>query len=343
MKAGPSSETRGRVPFTSMVPSISHAPRSPHTGRTGNGCSRVTVTHEQPFRSTRDPRRARRPDAPSHHRDARYRRAPGRRARGAAPHRAAGRQQAPARAGGRRRGRAHERRDPQPLRLGARWPRGRAGVADRDLGRRVVLLRAAPRERSSIMTIPPIVRQVVVPASAPVAYAAWTRQIGDWWPLERHSVFKHDNTVAFVDDEIVETSSTGETTTWGTLLAAEPPSSLTFTWHPGHGPDRASTVAVDFVPIADDRTLVRLTHTGWEVFAEPLAAREEYRGGWIGVLDKFRTAMPATPEADQDVWLLLESAPGLAAGESVFAHPLFAEHLVFIDKLKADGVLVAAG
>jgi uncharacterized protein YciI len=204
------------------------------------------------------------------------------------------------------------------------------------------------------MTIPPIVRQVVVPASASVAYAAWTQQIDQWWPLRRHSVFKDDNsptrgapgeapTVAFVGDEIVETSSTGETTTWGTVIAAEPPGSLTFTWHPGHGPDRASTVAVDFVPIADDRTLVRLTHTGWEVFADPLDAREEYRGGWISVLDAYRNALPVEPAEDQDVWLILESTPGLAAEESVFAHPLFAEHLEFIDKLRTDGVLVAAG
>lgn len=193
------------------------------------------------------------------------------------------------------------------------------------------------------MTIPPIVRQIVVPVSASDAYAAWTDQIDQWWPLQRHSVFEHDNSVAFVGDQIVETSSTGETAIWGTLLATEPPGNLTFTWHPGHGPDRASTVAVDFVPIADDRTLVRLTHTGWEVFAEPLDAREDYRGGWIGVLDAYRGALPVTSDEDQDVWLILESTPGLAAEGSVLAHPLFAEHLVFIEKLKADGVLVAAG
>jgi uncharacterized protein YndB with AHSA1/START domain/uncharacterized protein YciI len=193
------------------------------------------------------------------------------------------------------------------------------------------------------VTIPPIVRQVVVPASASVAYTAWTEQIGEWWPLHRHSVFDHDNSVAFIGDQIVETSSTGQTATWGTVLAAEPPASLRFTWHPGHEADRASTVAVDFVPIADDRTLVRLTHTGWEVLAEPLDAREEYRGGWIAVLDTYRSSLPATSSEEQDVWLVLESAPGVAAKDSVFAHPLFAEHLVFIDKLKADGVLVAAG
>ncbi|KAA1395335.1 SRPBCC domain-containing protein [Aeromicrobium ginsengisoli] len=193
------------------------------------------------------------------------------------------------------------------------------------------------------MTIPPIVRQVVVGASASDAYAAWTRQIGTWWPLQRHSVYKQDTSVAFVDDQIVETSSTGETATWGTVISAEPPSSLTFTWHPGHGAERASTVTVDFVPIGADRTLVRLTHTGWEVFAEPLDAREEYRGGWVGVLANLRAALPPSSGGAEDVWLILEAAPGLAATGSVFAHPLFAEHLVFIDKLKADGVLVAAG
>ncbi len=193
------------------------------------------------------------------------------------------------------------------------------------------------------MTIPPIVRQVVVPASASVAYAAWTQQIAEWWPLQRHSVFKEQNSVAFVGDQIVETSSSGETTTWGTVVAAEPPSRLTFTWHPGHGPERASTVAVDFVPITDERTLVRLTHTGWELFAEPLDAREEYRGGWVGVLDTYRLGLPVVESEEEDVWLILESTPGLAAEGSIFAHPLFAEHLTFIDKLKADGVLIAAG
>lgn len=192
------------------------------------------------------------------------------------------------------------------------------------------------------MTIPPIVRQVVVPASASAAYAAWTQQLDQWWPIRRHSVFK-DGTVAFVGDQIIETSAAGETTAWGTVIAAEPPGNLTFTWHPGYGPERASTVAVDFVPIGDDRTLVRLTHTGWEAFAEPLDAREDYRGGWVGVLASFRGALPIAPEDERDVWLILESTPGVAAEGSVFEHPLFAEHLVFIDKLKADGVLVAAG
>lgn len=134
------------------------------------------------------------------------------------------------------------------------------------------------------MTLAPIVREIVVPAPPDVAYAGWTERIGEWWPLPSHSVFEHDNAVAFVDDEIVETSATGETATWGRVIQADPPGRLVLTWHPGRGPESASTVAVDFVAVDDGRTLIRLTHSGWEVFAEPSTAGEDYGQGWPIVL-----------------------------------------------------------
>lgn len=193
------------------------------------------------------------------------------------------------------------------------------------------------------MTIAPVIRNVVVSASPDVAYEAWTSHIGDWWPLSRHSVYETDNTVAWIDDEIVETSSTGETSVWGRILESNPPGNLSFTWHPGRGPEAASTVAVDFVPIAEGRTLVRLTHSGWEIFDEPVAARNEYRSGWPTVLAGFRNSVPDGDAADDDVWLVLEHRPGGAVDGSVYAHPLFAEHLRFVGGLKDKGALIAAG
>ena len=193
------------------------------------------------------------------------------------------------------------------------------------------------------MSIAPVVRQIVVSVAPDAAYAAWTGQIGEWWPLNRHSVYEKDNSVEFVGEEIVETSSKGETSVWGRLLESSPPDKVSFTWHPGRAAECASTVTVDFVPIADGRTLVQLTHSGWEIFDEPAAARDEYRNGWPTVLAGFRDAMPEGAASDEDVWLVLEARPGNVTTGSVFAHPLFAEHLAFIGSLKRKGVLVAAG
>ena len=53
------------------------------------------------------------------------------------------------------------------------------------------------------------------------------------------------------------------------------------------GRDRASHVEVTFAAAAG-QTLVTLEHTGWEVFADPAAARAEYDHGWPAVLDRYR-------------------------------------------------------
>lgn len=193
------------------------------------------------------------------------------------------------------------------------------------------------------MSVPPIVRHVVVSATPEVAYATWTGEIGSWWPLGRFSIYDADNSVAFIGDEIVERSSTGEASTWGTVVTADPPRRLTFTWHPGRSPEAASTVAVDFVPVGEGRTLVRLTHTGWEAFADPVSGREEYRNGWPIVIAGYAAGVPTTEPADQYVWLILGHSPGEAAEGSVSTHPLFQEHRAFLARLADDDVLVAAG
>jgi uncharacterized protein YciI len=44
-------------------------------------------------------------------------------------------------------------------------------------------------------------------------------------------------------------------------------------------------------------------------------------------------------------WFVLRHRPGAALkdGDSVFAHPGFAEHVAFLDRLSSRGLLVAAG
>lgn len=55
-----------------------------------------------------------------------------------------------------------------------------------------------------------------------------------------------------------------------------------------------------------------------------------------------RTSDTGVSEA---AWYVLEHRPGPAVGDdaSVFGHPLFAEHVAFLNRLRARGLLVAAG
>ncbi|MBN9606070.1 MAG: SRPBCC domain-containing protein [Actinomycetales bacterium] len=209
--------------------------------------------------------------------------------------------------------------------------------------------------------LPALRRQIVVAATPERAYRAWTERIGAWWPLERFAVFDAGTTVAFEGDEIVETSASGERSVWGTVREAHPPHRLRFSWHPGSDDDRGE-VEVAFVGIDATRTLVTLEHRGWEHYAAPAEARDEYRSGWPLVLERFARARSAgesgiegaegesgaereggAPGPDP-VWLVLDHTVGAAAGDgSVFAHPLFGEHLAFLRSAGEAGVLVAAG
>lgn len=193
--------------------------------------------------------------------------------------------------------------------------------------------------------LPPIRRQVVVPATAADAFRLWTDDLYAWWPLEGHSVYGTGGTVRFVDGELVEEGPDGDRCAWGTVLAWEPGARLALTWHPGRGPDEATEVEVAFddVVVAGEpgpHTLVTLEHRGWERLVDGAEAREEYGPGWAGVLGRFGEAARVG-----GTWLVLAHGAGPAAPVEgpLFAHPDFAEHVAFLGRLAGLGVLVAAG
>lgn len=185
------------------------------------------------------------------------------------------------------------------------------------------------------MTVmPPVSREVLVPADAATAYRVFLDRIGQWWPIERLSVF-HDGTVAFLDHQLVELAADGREAVWGTVTESDPPCRLSFTWHPGGDEDRASHVTVTFGETADG-TLVRLVHEGWESFSDPIAARADYDKGWPGVL----TAFGEATGDDADTWVV---ATHRARRSPVFSDPLFTQHTEFLGRMKRFGMLVAAG
>jgi hypothetical protein len=134
----------------------------------------------------------------------------------------------------------------------------------------------------------PLVREVIVRTDVETAFRLFTDRISDWWPLATHSVFGEHATVAFEDGRLVERAGT-TSTTWGEVLAWDPPRGFRTTWHPGHDADEATEVAVAFTE-QDGETLVRLTHTGWERQARG-DVRASYERGWVLVLERYAGAV----------------------------------------------------
>jgi uncharacterized protein YciI len=193
--------------------------------------------------------------------------------------------------------------------------------------------------------VPPLRREVLVACAPEDAFELFTAHIGAWWPLKTHSVHGARASVAFEDGVLVERLGTARSV-WGEVVYWDRPNGFRMTWYPGHGPERATEVAVSFAPDAD-ATLVTLTHSGWERLADPGGVRAEYEHGWPVVLEQYSRRLGAggRDAESADRWFVLSHRPGpvLDGGGSVFAHPHFAEHLAFLERLADKGWLVAAG
>jgi uncharacterized protein YciI len=213
--------------------------------------------------------------------------------------------------------------------------------------------------------VPPIRREILVDADPATAFVVFTERISQWWPLEDLSVYGPGGIVGFADGQIVERSPSGDAAVWGTVYLWEPAAALAFSWHPGGPPDQATHVEVTFTQ-ADAQTLVTLTHTGWERFADPAEARAEYEQGWPVVLGTYRDHVahyvrdeggtggggPGSaglddggPDVGEETWVALLHRPGPAApaGAALFGDPRFAEHVAFLTRMRDAGYLVAAG
>lgn len=195
------------------------------------------------------------------------------------------------------------------------------------------------------MTLPPLRRQVLVGCDQSTAYRLFLAEIGSWWPLATHGCFGAGGSLVFDGERIVETGPDGDVAVWGTVVARDEPRAVTFTWHPGRTAEAATQVTVTFTPTGDPAsTLVTLQHSGWEIHADPDAARGEYAGGWVTVLEHYADGRPASGAGEVDLWLILEHRPGPAApAAGVFSSPDFGRHLEFLGTLHEQGLLVAGG
>lgn len=149
----------------------------------------------------------------------------------------------------------------------------------------------------AVETVAPVLRSVTVECAPEHAFRVFTERLGEWWPLETHSIYGGDVDDAFFEPgeggRIVERSKAGEESNWGEILVWEPPSRVAFTWHPGSAPDEPSTeVELRFVAVGE-ATRVELEHRGWEALAKPEETRSGYEQGWPGVLARYAAATAA--------------------------------------------------
>src|SRR5262245_486851 len=99
--------------------------------------------------------------------------------------------------------------------------------------------RMCRREPAMTDRVPPVRRQLVVPASPEAAFDAFTQDIGAWWPLQK-SVYGEASSVSFTGGRLVEESSDGSAV-WGTVLDWSPPDGFRMTWHPGYLDETVAT------------------------------------------------------------------------------------------------------
>jgi uncharacterized protein YndB with AHSA1/START domain len=139
----------------------------------------------------------------------------------------------------------------------------------------------------------PVRKTVTVEASIDHAFRVFTEGIGDWWPIQGHSV--HEEGAVSVGMETREGGAIFEVwqegrEVWGEITTWDPPQRIVFTWHPGYAREEATEVEVRFAS-RGNITVVELEHRGWEARGERAAEiRDNYDRGWVTTLNRYATA-----------------------------------------------------
>ena len=124
------------------------------------------------------------------------------------------------------------------------------------------------------------------------AFRRFTEGIGEWWPLETHSIFGADNNRAIFEPRlggrIYELADDGRENEWGRVLAWDAPASFTTSWQPSPTAAAATEYTVRFEAIAGSRTAVELVHIGWDRLGDAGERQHaNYDSGWDEVLAGF--------------------------------------------------------
>lgn len=145
------------------------------------------------------------------------------------------------------------------------------------------------------MSIAPIVRTVRTKAAPERAFTLFATRMGDWWPKGR-TVGQQPHVAVVIEPwpegRWFERDAAGVETTWGKVLAWEPPSRLLLGWQLDrtfrYDPELLTEVEITFEPAGDGGTIVRLEHRNLERFGADAAMHaDKLRNGWPGMLGHF--------------------------------------------------------
>ena len=133
-----------------------------------------------------------------------------------------------------------------------------------------------------------------VACDADHAFATWTRRISLWWPPD-HTVSGSPEAVVLeglIGGRIYERTAHGEEHDWGVVTAWRPPVLVGYRWYLGGDADRATDVAIRFVPLDAQATRVEIEQSGWErLGAAAGELRDRNRSGWESLMPHFRAAV----------------------------------------------------
>ena len=144
--------------------------------------------------------------------------------------------------------------------------------------------------------IEPLVKVITVPGEPGFVFELFTKRMGEWWPLDTHSVGGEDAVDARVDPgvggRVYEVTRDGVEHDWARIREWEPGERLGLDWYPGLPVSQATHVEITFRQTSDG-TEMTLVHDGWEARgADALRVRESYQTGWDLVLERLPGAVP---------------------------------------------------
>jgi DNA-binding transcriptional ArsR family regulator len=157
----------------------------------------------------------------------------------------------------------------------------------------------AAHQQGAIMStsarIPPVQKTCTVPLPPESAFDLFTARMGEWWPVQSHSISADTAAVrdlrfeGRVGGRVIEVTADGQEYSWADVLAWNPPTRFVLSWHPTPEPVAASRLEVKFRAV-EDGTEVVLTHSAWEEFGEDGAGlRDRYETGWDLVFERLET------------------------------------------------------
>jgi hypothetical protein len=134
----------------------------------------------------------------------------------------------------------------------------------------------------------PVVKVVTVPGEPGFVFELFTARLGEWWPLESHSVEGANAADARVEPgvggRVYEMSKDGVEHDWARILEWEEPNRLAMDWYPGIPAAQSTHLEITFRQTAEG-TEVTLIHDGWEARgADAKKMWQNYQTGWDLVL-----------------------------------------------------------